>query len=163
MTMSQATLKAELIAMDLYGTESAAIEAWAEAFTTYFEDAESEDTQVPVIVAALRAGGGPKDQMKSSMSGMSGSGQGATKITAGITSFWSPMISAPGTYFAGATAMTAPPGLAGLTATLEATFDTNTSTKASEDDAMDAIATDIHGANAGGTVTLPGPVVENIV
>jgi len=44
--MSQATLKSELVNMDLYGEEAQAVAAWAAAWSAYFADAETNSIQI---------------------------------------------------------------------------------------------------------------------
>jgi hypothetical protein len=162
MAMAQATLKTELVNMALFDTEAAAIAAWAEAWTTYYEDAQAG--AVAVTVAALRtttppATSNPRDELISGLAGLSTGG--ASAIQAGLQAFWNIMNEAPAAaavYFAGATAVTSP-GFAGLPATLQATFDNNRDTQASKSDSYDDIATDLHASNLGGTATIGGAPV----
>lgn len=155
MTMSATTLKNELVNMGLFTDEPSAIAGWAAAFRKYFEDAVAG--AVPVTKPALAT---PEAAMVGAMAGLSTAG--AAAITAGITAFWTSLAASPAAYFTGATVITPPPGLAGLTALLTATFATNTSTSASASAAYTAIAANIHTSNAGGSATLPGPVVTPI-
>lgn len=159
MTMSQGTLKDELVGMGLFGEEAPAIAAWAAAFRAYMADAEAPLGGVPINTAAL---GAPETAMAGAMAGLSNAGQAAAKIAAGITAFWGAMAASPAVYFTGATAITPPAALTGLAAALAATFAANVSSEASASEAYDAIATDIDTANTGGTATFPGPVVQTI-
>lgn len=161
MSRTKAAIEAELLALTLYDNEPDAIDAWAEAYTAYFEDAQSAVTSVPVISAALHAAGGPKELMAAAMVGLSTAG--AAAIVAGITAFWGRLVTGPASsYFSGATVIAPPAAIAGLSAALVATFATNIATSASKADAMGAIADDLHTASNGGTVTFPGPSVEAI-
>lgn len=156
-----------------FGTEADATEAWAEAFTSYFEGGSPPNPAlaaiagaVPVIAASLRTlpapATSPKGSLKSGLAGMSttvsGTPQAAIKIAAGLASFWSAMGGAATSFFSGATAITPPAGLAGLAATLQSTFDANKAGGLTKTAALNAIATAIHAANAGGIATFPTPV-----
>jgi hypothetical protein len=155
MSLAAADLKTALLAelATLPGTEAAAIEAWAEAFATYFEGATANG--VPATPAALHAAA--KTAMKGAMSGLSTAG--ATAIQAGVVAFWGALVAAPPTYFTAALALSAAPGLSGLAPALAGVFETNQSSGASQDTALGAIATAIHALQTGGTVTFPPSVV----
>lgn len=168
MARSGATLKTELLGMGLHSAESAAIEAWAEAFTKYFEDAISN--AVPIVVAALRTPTtGPKDLMKAGMTGLSVTGPAA--IQAGITAFWGALVTVPAIYFPAATLITPPPTLATIAADLLLVMPVNVAESASTDTAMGRIASGhppvimlgLHTLNLGGTATFPGPIVAPIL
>lgn len=173
------TLQATILASRLdalvanASTEAAATEAWAEAFTSYFEGGAPPNPAtgaiagaVPVTAASLRTfpapATSPKGSMKSSLAGMSttaaGTPQAALKIAAGLSAFWAAMAGGATSFFSGATAITPPAGLATLATTLQTTFDNNKSSNATKTAALQAIANDIHAANAGGIATFPTPV-----
>ena len=163
MALSQAILATELKAMTLYGTEAAAITAWAEAFAAYFEGdgltQGAESRAVYITPAGVALG---KSAMALALVGMSGSGNGAAKIAAGISAgvgFWNALVAAPAVAWPTVTVITPPAALAGLAAALQSTFDANRAGAKSKNDSMDAIAADIHTACQGGTATWPGPVV----
>jgi hypothetical protein len=148
MAMLQTTLADELQALGLYDNEPDAIQAWADAFAAYFEDAESN--AVIIASAAIPAA---KAAMVSAMTGLSTAG--AAAIQAGIVAFWGALV--PATAWLTTTAITPPPGLSGLTAALQAVFDANTTGGLSKDASMTAIAGAIHPINAvGGAATWPG-------
>lgn len=153
--MSATTLKDELLAMGLFDNEPEAIQGWAAAFRTYFEDAVAG--AVPVETSALDA---PESAMAGAMTGLSTSG--ASAIQAGVIAFWAALVAAPAVYFVGATLITPPLGLSGLAAALTTVFANNTATKASASTAYAAISGANNAANTGGTATFPGPVVEPI-
>ncbi len=163
--LSQATLKTLLLTLPLGITEPPAVEAWAEAFTAYFEDAVSTPGSIPVIVAALRTPTtGPKDAMKTALTGQLKTTGAA--LQAGIQAFWAVINLAPALFFTGAILPSTPPaGLTTLGATLLVTGTANTAQVLDKDTAVGNIAADIHTAHtaqAGGTFTLPGPTVETI-
>lgn len=153
MSMSQATLKTELVAMDLYGQEAQAVVAWAAAWSAYFADAETNS--IPINPLALPTA---EAALASALLGMSGSGAGAGKIQAGIQAWWGAMVAAPSTFWTGCTLITPPPGLSGIAAALQPVFDSNTSGGVTEDAAYNAIAGVFHPANLGGKATFPGPL-----
>jgi len=169
MAMSETTLATELKAMGLYDTEEAAAAAWADAFSTYFEDAEAGIAPGPtagtISALALPAAktamedilAGPTTE---ALDGMSEPNQAASKIQSAISAYWAALV--PGTAWvvtppAGpCTLITAPTLLSGLAATLSGIFVTNTGPPAkTKDQAMDAIANAIHSANSGGVATFP--------
>ena len=151
--MAQATMKAELVAVELYEDEALARAAWALAYANFFYEAESNG--VPVSAGSLAI---PQASMESAMTGLSTAG--AAAIQSGITAFWAALL--PALVFPGATVITPPPGLGGIAALLTSTFAANTSAKADKDAAMDAIATDLFNSSLGGTATFPGPVVAPV-
>lgn len=164
MALSEPTLKTLLLTLPLSNVEAVAIEAWSEAFTTYFEDAVSTPTNIPVIVAALRnPTTGPKVAMKAALTGQLKTG-GAAALQLGIQAFWSVINVAPSLFFASAIPPSLPPpGLLALGAALAITGASNTLQALAKDPAVGNIAADIHAAQSGGTFSkLPGPTVETI-
>ncbi len=163
MARAAATLETELNALTLYDNSADAAEAWAEAFTVYFEGAATSISSVPVTVGALRSG--PKAALKAALLTI-GPGTAAAQLAAGIAAFWALIIATPATYFAGFVVPAVPPaGIAALTAALQAVFAANIAASKSKADCSAAIASAIHTANIGGTITWPGPppVVEIIL
>lgn len=178
MSMSASTLATELKNMGLYDNEHDAAAAWADAFSTYFEDAVAgPDPPGPTAgTIAVLALGPAKTAMQevlqgpnpdpAVLDGMSTPNQAAAKIQEGIVAFWGalvPAIAWPILPPAGpCTLITAPSGLTGPTGiaiALTSTFLTNTNDKKSKDDALDAIANDIHSRNGtGGVATFPPTV-----
>lgn len=152
MAMSADTLAMELKAMPLFDNELDAVSAWADAFDAYFQSAEA-GAGGPVVPAGLAP---CKAAMEAALTGMSGSGQGAAKIQAGIQAYWGAIIAA--TAWATCTSVTPPSGLSGLAAALQATFSGNAVPAVTKDQAYDSIATTIHGINAvGGVAVFPAP------
>ena len=157
MAMSKNTLKTALVDMGLFGVEAEAIAGWAASFREYFEQAQA--AAIPIIPAAL---GAPEAAMVAAMTGLSAPGSAAAAITAGVTAWWASLALTPAAYFAGCTAITPPPGLAGLTALLAATFAANISGALSAAASYDAIATNIVAVNSGGFAAFPGPLLNEI-
>ena len=151
MAMSQTTLKDEMVAMGLFGTEAEAIDTWTAAWSAYFADAETNG--IPVEAAALPTA---EAAMAAALAGMSASGAGAQKIQDGVTAWWGAMVAAPAAFFPAAILITAPPGLSGIKNALQSAFDSNTSGEVTEEAAYNAIAGVLHPANLGGIATFPG-------
>lgn len=156
MARTAAALETELNNMTLYGTEGAAITAWADAFAAYFANA-STATQGAILAAGVAAA---KAAMVGALGGLSTAS--AAAIVAGVSAFWANGVGAPVSWWLTCTAIAAP-ALATLQADLEATFAQNISEKASKALSMQRIAADIHAACNGGTATFPGPVVDPIL
>ena len=157
MALSEATLATELKALPLFNTEATAIQAWANAFSTYFGDAASNGVTIaPAAIPAAKAA------MIAQLSGMSGADQGATKIGAGIVAFWGGLV--PATAWPTTTVIIPPALLAGLISLLQAVFDANAAGAVSKETAMDNIAAVLHTNNQGGTATwpIPGPGIQPI-
>lgn len=151
MAMSQATLKSELVNMVLYSEESAAVAAWAAAWSAYFSDAESNS--IPINPSGLPAA---ESAMAAALLGMSGSGAGAGVLQSAIQSWWNVLIASPLQYWPGCTLITPPPGLGGISSALQPVFDANTSGSVTEEQAYDAISAVFHPANLGGKATFFG-------
>jgi len=164
MALSAATLASEFNNLSLYSDSASAAEDWAEAFTTYFEDAVTAPSGVGVVVAQLRGVGSPKEGLKSALLSIT-PGSAASDLETGLAAFWAPIIAAPATFFPGMILpASAPGGISGVGTTLQSTFDSNTSGSKSKSDCADLVAADIHSANSGGIVTKPGtpPTPETI-
>lgn len=150
MAMLQATLKTELVAMELYAVEVDAVSALAAAWSTFFSDAETNG--IPILPAAL---GTAETAMIVALTGMSATGAGAAKIQDGITAWWGVIVAAPASFWPGCILVTPPPTLSGIAAALEAVFVANTSGSLSEEDAYNAIAGVLYPNNLGGIATFP--------
>lgn len=157
MARNVATLETQLTNLVLYGTEAAAVTAWADAFAVYFTDATTA-TGGAILAAGVTTA---KAAMAAAMGGLSAAGGAA--LVAAISAFWTEGVNAPATWWAAATAIAAPGGLATLQAELEATFAQNISEEASKALSMQRIAGKIHTACNGGTATFPGPIVDPIL
>jgi len=151
MAMSSIALKSELLALELYETEAAAISGWAAAWDNYFQDAESN--AIPVTPGSTAAA---KAAMAGAMTGLSTAG--AAALATAITAYWATLALTPGAIFAGAIAIAPPALLANIQADLEIVFAANTSGSASKDAAMTAIANALHTDNLGGIATFPDPI-----
>ena len=152
MAMSDSILTGELKVMSLFDNEPDAAAAWANAFDVYFQDAEAT-AGGPVVPAGLSA---CKSAMEGALSGMSAPGAGAAALQAGILAYWGAIV--PATAWPPATAITPPPGLSGLAATLAPVFAANAVPGVTKDQAMDAIAAAIHEVNiVGGIAVFPVP------
>lgn len=156
MSMAQAILKSELVALGLYGVEAQAVAAWSGAWSAYFADAETNG--IPIVPAALPAA---EAAMAAALVGMSV--DGADKIQAGIQAWWNTMVAAPASFWVGCILIAPPPGLPGISAALQAAFDANISGQVTKDAAYDAIAGVLHPANLGGAATFPGPLAFPIL
>lgn len=160
MALSSSTLATELAALTPTDTPGAAEQTLAMAYGEYMKAAEAGG--VPIFASAVDSLAVPA--MVGAMAFSLGSAaDGAAVIVAGVSAFWSAMVGAPASFFATATAITAPP-FATLAADLAATFVANVITSATLEQATSAMASDIHLATAGqGTATFPGPVTSPIV
>ena len=157
------TLATELKAMALFDNEADAIDAWAEAFSTYFEDAASAVLGAsPILAAAIPPA---ETLMKAGMTGLSTAGPAA--IQAGIVAFWGSLVanvSNPVTQaWATVTLIVPPVLLTGIAAALTTLFATNTAGSVAKDAAFDAIAASIHTNNQGGLATWPNPVLVQAI
>jgi len=149
--MTSAKMKSELMALALYSLEAAAATAWAMAFDTFFQDAVTNGVPVAPGSTALA-----KADMQSGLVGMSTTG--AASIAAGISAYWAKVATLAPSIWAGTTAATPPPALAGLQASLESVFATNILESASKDTCMGRIADAIFAACTGGLATWPLPI-----
>ena len=150
MTMAQATLKNELIAMNLYDTEADAITALTGAWKNYFTDAVTNALSIQSAVLNPA-----KSAMATAMTGLSITG--AVAIQAGIIAWWGYLVSVATTAFTGCTLITPPTTLTGIVSALTPVFVNNIVHSLSEANAYDAIATVLHTNNLGGLATIPPP------
>ncbi len=156
MSMSVATLRTELEAIQPSAEESDAISALVAAYATYAEDAVAG----PKLSAAGKALG--QTAMATALIGMSEPGAGITKIPEGLQRFWMAVAGGLATSFSGATAII-PPSFAGFAVPWAALMVTNTDSGRSQPEAVEAIADLIHThSTLDGTVTFPGPVTTPI-
>jgi hypothetical protein len=127
-------------------TEVAVRVLWADAWATYFSTAQAGTTPfAPLAPGRLTEA---KVDMAVAMVGLSVPGQAAAKVQAGIIAWWDCLVSHPAAYFAGATAITKPPGLTCIAADLPPSFATDRSGQLS-------IAV-LHSHNAGGAADISG-------
>ncbi len=139
-------------------SEAVAIAALVDA---YSELAEGATAGAQTLTGAGLALG--QAAMSAALVGMSATGQGFTKIPAGVSAFWVAVAGGLATSFAGATAITPPPH-----ATFAAAFATlmaqNLIDEVTRAEAAASLASLMYDeATTGGTVTYPGPVVSPIL
>jgi hypothetical protein len=150
MTMAAATLGTALQGIG-GSTDSGACDDWATAWATYFADAVSSTgdtftTNTTYIAAA-------KSAMAAAMSGLSAAGAGAAKVQAGVIAWWDYLVANPTGSFTGSPAsVTKPTTLTSIAAALPSVFASNQSGSVSAAVGCLAVATSIHGNNAGGKV-----------
>jgi len=151
------TLKRKLSALELASDEPTAIAGWTDAWVAYMQEAAAAG---PIVGWALEAV--PAQAMKTALQGMAMPGAGAAALQAGIVAFWAAMVATPFTYFAGAVAITPPPGISSMASLLVGSFAQNLLAP-SQRIAMGRIAEVFHTANQGGTVTYASPPPVPIV
>lgn len=158
MAFVQATLTDNLKSMAPVGTEAEGISNFATAFDSYFRLSTVKGITCSGSTAAC------KSALQAALTGIS-SGGGSAKITAGITAYWTAACAAAVTIWVivpPIAIMTPPPGLAGLTAAIEAAAQANISGGLSLDDSAASIAAAIHPLMLGALatdMTVPVPVV----
>lgn len=150
--MSPTILADGLKSMTPTDSEQSAIDALAAAWENYFYQAMAGP--IPATPGSLA---GATSAMKSSLIGMSQTGQGAAKITAGIVSFWGQVAAMATSIFPGATSATPPPSLAAIAASVSAAFAANVAAKANLDASAIAVAGAVHPNNLGGIAIFPPP------
>jgi hypothetical protein len=154
---------ADMVATD---DPSAAIDVFANAFVDYFGGASV--LGIPANAGVI--GGGPKAALKAAMAGINSIDGAAQAMQDGITAFWTAVLPLaltvwPGTVGPIIPPAIAPPGLAGIQAAVQAAFDANTAGGLSLADSANAVASAIHGTQAGGLVNLgppPPPGTPNV-
>jgi hypothetical protein len=149
MAMLQATLASQLQNMTPTDQEATAITNLVNAYGTFASTAAAGAAVIPA--ANVNSG---KAAMQAALTGMSQSGQAATKIGAAVQAFWVAAIVPP---WPPAVSGVAPPnaGLAGLLAT---TFTNNTDGDLTLAQAANAVATDMYNqAIIGGLMNIPPP------
>ena len=148
MTLSSSTLADALESLTPTALESQVITRLVAAFSDYFGEATVSGAPVTGSLS------GPEFAMATALIGVTAFNQGATKLAAGVTAYWGAVVPAstwvvPGSVLG---ALTPPPGLPGLAATLAATFASNTSTGVTLEQAAANVAANIHTASTGAIV-----------
>lgn len=157
MSMSAEILALELQNLTPTSDESVAIQRITDSYAIFAEDAEA---LTPILSTGIDLG---KLAMAPALVNISLPNNSATILQAGILAFWSAVAGGLTLSFANATAITPPTGNTGLATSLQPIFNSNISTRASLEDATEAIAVVIHAAAiTGGTVTTPGPTITPI-
>lgn len=152
MALSSDTLSTELRDLVPTDSEATAISRLVASYAIYFEGATVAGASL--VVDSTAAG---EAAMGAAMVGISAANQGATKLAAGVSAFWTAQLALPTSMWVTAPIVLVPPitppgGLATLSAALTAVFASNTSSGLSLEDACDAIAAVIHSASTGATV-----------
>lgn len=148
MVMAAATLADELKGLDLYDVEIDAINAWADAFATYFEDASTNGVPIaPLAIVPAKAA------MVGALTGLST--DAATALQVGIVAFWGALV--PAVAWPGVLAIVPPVLLSGMGVLLTGVFTANTEGELDKDASMTAIAGVIHTNNLGGIANWPPP------
>lgn len=157
MALSQATLSAELQAIDPSLDDDPT--PLAQAYANYMKAAVAATpiVQASLVNAVIAMAGAMTFDLDATYA------EGAAVVKAGLVAFWGAMNSPASIYFTGATLVTPPAGLSTIDGALAAAFEDNTADGTTLEDACDALASVIHAASAGGTVTTPGPTVTPIV
>lgn len=152
MTLSVATLSTQLQTLTPTSDAASAKLAFAQAYGNYMKDAIA--ALIPIIDAYVDSSGVPKIAAGLVLPGGGSTSSAAAAIESALFSFWFDVTVSPGLYFATATAATVPPTLVALNTALESVMNANLSNKRSLADAADAMATVIHSASAGATITI---------
>lgn len=155
MALVQATLASGLQAMTPTDTESVAIDAFADAFESYFAGA----SVLGIPAGSLAA---PKAAMKAAMVGLSAPNGAAAAIAAGVLAFWTTLAPLATTIWAGTIGpiippAVPPPGLGGIAAAVQAVFTANRAGGASLAAAAASVAAALHPTQLGATVNLGPP------
>jgi len=154
MTLSAATLAAELEALEPTSNASEAIERLAYAWEAYFGDATVGVTAVAdgTLTAARAA-------MVGAMPGLSV--DAAAAIQAGITAWWTAVAGSAAVIWAGnappVLSATVPPSLATIGAALTAAFSANTAASADLATAANVIANVLHPLTLGAVASIGPP------
>lgn len=132
----------------------------AQAFGAYFKDANAG---TPVLAPAIDETAVPAMAAAMTFPTVGTPASGAAVFTAGYTAFWTAMVGAPVSFFAGATVITPATGLAALATAVAAIFPLNNLPDITTAQAAANLATAIH-PNAGltGTATFGVPTVAII-
>jgi hypothetical protein len=151
--LTQSTLKTELENLTPTGDEALARSRFSAAWATYFSQAGIAGT--PCAEGSLTSA---QSAMEAAMVGVSGSGQGATKIQAGVVAFWGQVALQGATIWPGTIApYTPPPTLSSLAGLLLTVFSANCGGSKSLGEAVEEVATVLHNnGGLGGTGTVPG-------
>lgn len=156
MALTDSVLAAGLAALEPTGDVNVAIQRVADAYHDYFQGASVSG--VPVTPGASDPG---KAAMISAMGGLNS--DAASALQSGIVAYWQALATlgttlwvVPG--FTTLPAVTPPPGISALSSPIQSTFDSNLSSQADLNTASSNVASAIHAAHSGGTVTLQPPV-----
>lgn len=152
MPLVAATLSSQLQAIANGDNIAAAQNAWADAFNTYMQASTAGAPLNPAIAVAARAA------MLAALGSLNSAG--ASALQAGVAAYWT-ALNVAGAYGV-STAVTPPPGVAGLAAALAPVFTANTAGKLAKPASCDALAAAWHPLMLGGTaliVGVPTPIV----
>ena len=156
MALTQSKLEA-MFAGPPIATEAGAIDFMAQSFLDFFLDATVAGS--PAVLAALA----PADAaFRLAAVGLSVANQGAARMQAAMTAFWTAaLLAAPTVWITVPPIVPAsgllPPGLAGMAGSLGPVFANNVATKADLPTASAALGAAIFAAQSGATVTLAPP------
>lgn len=156
MARAEATLATELEALGPTSNAAAAVQTIGDSYGVYMGGATSNG--VPLTGAA---GGVSAMAAALAFPVPSTFGEAGAALAAGVSAFWDAMVAAPSTFFAGASVITPPAGLAALPGSLAAVLAANIGQ--SLESCAAAIAAAIHDASTGGTATFPGPTVAPVL
>lgn len=156
MALLSATLSSALQAMTPTSSEATARQRFADAWETYFLGATVAGA--PLVGTSISTG---LSALASALVGMSATGAGPAALAAGVSAFWTAQLGLATSMWITAPIVlvppiVVPPGLAGLSAALTSTFNSNRAGGLSLVQACDAIAATIHAASTGAVV--PGSV-----
>lgn len=167
MVMSTTTLKNELLNLPDTFSEVEAINNWTAAYSNYIVESSCGGVSplAPTLVSAESA-------MATAMVGLSVSGQGATKLVAGIAAYWGVLSVAASTVWVLVPPLTTitvlPTGVLGQPAfvsALTSVFASNIAGVVDKDPAVEAVASVIHTQSQGGVAlqsTTPSPTPQPI-
>lgn len=152
MSFSTPTLSTQLQGISAI-TFAATATAWADAWAAYFAGAVTSNgvafTTNPTAIANAKA-----DMDAAMIAPFATDGKAA--VQAGIIAWWDRLVSAPGTYFTGASAIAKPSGLTTIASTMEADVFVANRLEATKAAAMDRMAAFLATHNTGGTATIGG-------
>jgi hypothetical protein len=155
MALAAATLASGLFSMAPTDNESDAIQAFVDAWEVYFDK-----SLVGGIAAIPGSYSAALSAMTSAMSGCSETGQGAAKIGAALTAFWSSLSSVATAVWITAPVVLVPPvvpppSLAGVSGAVSAVFGANTTGQVTLVQSAQNLANALH-ASAGIGGLIPG-------
>lgn len=156
------TLTTGLQAVQVVSDFDDAAEKWTDAFVAYLKQGEAAVTPTPVTFTASAIDGaraGMENLLAAGLPGSTTAATFATILAASIRGLWAAMVPAPAAFLAGSTGIT-PPTYPNLETLLGTTMALNLSEKRSLEDAMAAIAADIHAETDGiGQASFPAGTV----
>lgn len=157
MALSKSTIEDGLNGMTLYTVESDAAEALASVYDSYFLEAMANG--VPVTEGSTELA---KGAFQTALVGMSGAGQGATKLASAVTAYWNAIVLAATSVFVGCTVISPPPTLGLISASLVLVFAQNIAERSSKTVCSGRIAGVLHDNSADATATFPPSLVATI-